>query len=70
VKLQTHRVGVSCDSLIERHVEGGDVLSENESEEEIEVKKKGARGAKIQLGSARHKRRQRLSANMLNGMNR
>jgi hypothetical protein len=24
----------------------GDVLSENESEEEIEVKKKGARGAK------------------------
>jgi hypothetical protein len=46
VKLQTHRVGVSCDSLIERHVEGGDVLSENESEEEIEVKKKGARGAK------------------------
>jgi acetyl/propionyl-CoA carboxylase alpha subunit len=35
---------MSWDSLVERHVE--DVLSENESEEEMEVKKKGRQSGK------------------------
>jgi transposase len=38
------RANVSWDSLVERHV--GDVLSENESEEEMEVKKKGRQSGK------------------------
>jgi transposase len=38
------RANVSWDSLVERHVE--DVLSENESEEEMEVKKKGRQSGK------------------------